>query len=85
MKKFLKLFICFAFCISILCPAKAAEPTKRPNVLFIMSDDLTCALNCYGEKQMKTPNIDKLARRGVITGSFFALRGAFSRNRVETE
>ena len=39
---------------------------KKPNVLFIISDDLTStALSCYGNKVCKTPNIDSLAERGT--------------------
>lgn len=41
----------------------AAEP--RRNVLFIVSDDLNNFLGCYGDPRAKTPNIDKLAARGV--------------------
>lgn len=43
--------------------AHAAE--TRPNVLFIVSDDLNCFLGCYGDPLAKTPNIDRLAARGV--------------------
>ncbi|MEZ6140100.1 MAG: sulfatase [Zavarzinella sp.] len=35
------------------------------NVLFIVSDDLCNAIGCYGHPLIKTPNIDKLAARGV--------------------
>ena len=41
-----------------------AKPAK-PNVLFFMSDDLNTALSGFGHPQCKTPELDKLARRGV--------------------
>jgi len=42
-------------------PAEAA----RPNVLLICVDDLKPALGCYGDRLAKTPNIDRLAARGM--------------------
>jgi arylsulfatase A-like enzyme len=41
---------------------------KRPNVLFIAVDDLRPEIACYGRKHMKTPNIDRLAKQGVVFG-----------------
>lgn len=47
-------------------PLLAAEPARKPNVVFIMADDLGWTdLGCQGSKFYKTPNIDKLAAAGL--------------------
>ncbi len=38
---------------------------EKPNVLFLICDDLNCDIGCYGHPMVKTPNIDRLASRGV--------------------
>ena len=38
----------------------------RPNVLFIVVDDLNCRVGCYGDTLVHTPHIDRLAQRGVL-------------------
>src|SRR3954468_21779601 len=43
----------------------AADPSRKPNVLFIVDDDLNNTLGCYGYAPAKTPNVDKLAAKGV--------------------
>jgi uncharacterized sulfatase len=53
----------FLLCLLLLCGVAVAQE-KKPNVLFIMADDLNNSLACYGAPT-KTPNLDKLAARGV--------------------
>ncbi|MDO8544023.1 MAG: sulfatase [Opitutaceae bacterium] len=50
----------------VLClPALAGVKAKRPNVLLICVDDLKPLLGCYGDPIARTPNIDRLAARGI--------------------
>jgi len=46
--------------------AQIVEELKKPNVLFIIVDDLKPILGCYGDPFVKTPNIDQFAKEGVV-------------------
>ncbi len=47
--------------------------TEKPNVIFILADDLGYAeLGCYGQKWIKTPHIDSLAERGMRFTQFYS-------------
>lgn len=46
--------------------AQIVEKPTKPNVLFIIVDDLKPILGCYGDPFVKTPNIDRFAKEGVV-------------------
>jgi len=59
-------FLALAAVLSMVTAAEARQPPRRtPNVLLIMADDLNNDMGVYGHRMVKTPNIDRLARRGV--------------------
>ena len=57
----------FAFALLLFAMTASANEPERPNVLFIAIDDLNDWVGCLGgHPQAATPNIDKLAGRGVL-------------------
>ena len=47
------------------CAEKKEEP-KRPNIIFMMTDDHTTqAMSCYGGNLIQTPNMDRIANEGI--------------------
>ncbi|NOU61296.1 arylsulfatase [Marinifilum caeruleilacunae] len=60
-----KILIIIGCILTTFSCTKKEEPTK-PNVIFIMADDLGYSdLGCYGQKLIQTPNIDRLAAEGM--------------------
>ncbi|MCI0499421.1 MAG: arylsulfatase [Planctomycetales bacterium] len=52
--------------------AKVQAAGKKPNIVFIMADDLGCReLGCYGQRKIKTPNIDQMAAEGMRFTDFY--------------
>jgi N-sulfoglucosamine sulfohydrolase len=62
-------------------PLPAIEP-KGHNVVLLIADDLGFQLGCYGEKKIRTPNIDALAKNGVRFTHAFAAVSSCSPSRA---
>jgi N-sulfoglucosamine sulfohydrolase len=62
-------------------PLPAAEPKPR-NVVLLIADDLGFQLGCYGDKAIRTPNIDALAKNGVRFTHAFAAVSSCSPSRA---
>jgi len=60
----LKTLVLATFAAALALPAAHGQ-TPRKNVLFLMADDLNNSLGSYGHPTVKSPNLDRLAARGV--------------------
>lgn len=49
----------------VLTSCQTNQEQTKPNVLFIAVDDLRPELSCYGQTHVKSPNIDKMASKGL--------------------
>jgi arylsulfatase A-like enzyme len=74
------LFFLFIFCFYVV---NAQKKTTRPNIIYMMADDLGFAdLSCYGRKDYKTPNLDKLASEGMRFNNAYATAPVCTPTRV---
>jgi arylsulfatase A-like enzyme len=61
----------------------SAKRTTQPNILFIMADDLGYAdLSCYGRRDFRTPNLDRLAAQGLRFTDAYANSAVCSATRL---
>lgn len=61
----MRLWILLLVFATVLWNNIVLSAAERPNILFIISDDLNNLLGCYGDPIVRSPNIDRLAARGV--------------------
>ena len=72
----------YTFFALILC-ALSLRADRQPNVIVIFTDDQgSVDLNCYGAKDLTTPHMDSLAKRGVRFTQFYAAAPVCSPSRA---
>ncbi len=84
MQSLVRLFLIAVFSgVTLGTISAQAAPAKRPNVLFILCDDIRWdALGCAGNPHVKTPNIDRLAHEGIHFKNMFCTTSLCSPSRA---
>ena len=82
---------CALFAFAMIGIASGAEVGRRPNVLWIIAEDMSPHLSVYGVPEVRTPNLDALARKGMrfdrafVTGAVCSTsRSAFNTGMYQT-
>jgi arylsulfatase A-like enzyme len=79
MKNFI-LFI-FLFCVAQLQAQNITKTASRPNIIWITCEDISPFIGAYGDQEVKTPNIDGLAKEGVRYTRVFTTAGVCAPSR----
>jgi arylsulfatase len=73
MEKKINYFLILSLILLSGCAAKKSKKTKKPNIVYILADDLGYGdLGVYGQKKIETPNIDALAKHGMLFTQHYA-------------
>ena len=69
--------------ISLFCFAFKgySQTNKKPNILWITCEDMSLHLSCFGEKEISTPNLDKLASEGIKFTNVYTAAGVCAPSR----
>src|SRR5678816_1351749 len=67
----MKYLIAIIFLLTVI--SASAQKNTKPNIIFIFADDLGYGdIACYGQQKIETPNIDKLAQKGMKFMQFYS-------------
>jgi uncharacterized sulfatase len=73
MKQHPLLLLAAALAAGAFLPSALTTAAERPNIIFILADDLGYGdLGCYGQKNIETPHLDRLAAEGMRFTDFYA-------------
>ena len=76
-------YVWIAGVVSIAASAQARELPERPNVVFILCDNLGYGdVGCYGSTLHRTPNVDRLADEGMKLTDFYVASGVCTPSRA---
>ena len=71
--KFVLFFVWGLYSVALLAdspnsldPESPESQPTRPNILWLSTEDIGCQLSCYGDKTTATPNLDRLAKMGMV-------------------
>ena len=83
MKQFILVstLLCF-FSLNVAAQAQGDQKTAKKNVLFIAVDDLRPQLGAYGHKDIKSPNIDRIAEQGLLFERAYCQQAVCSPSRI---
>jgi len=66
---------------SFACSSRETASPAKPNILWIVANDLSTDLGSYGNTDVSTPNLDQLAKEGALYENFFTVGAVCSPNR----
>lgn len=76
----------FQLLIALLLTAVMAPASDKPNIVFIMADDLGFGdLGCYGQKHIKSPNLDHMAAEGMRFTQHYSGSTVCAHDRVKSK
>lgn len=67
-------YCCFVFSL-LQFPVYGQGPSLKPNIVWMVTEDISPYLASYGDSTVKTPNLDRLAREGVRYTNVFSVSG----------
>jgi N-sulfoglucosamine sulfohydrolase len=68
-------------CVSSLLLVSSTKAADRPNILWLIAEDFSPDLGCYGTTEVSTPNLDRLAEQGTRYTRFFTTAPVCSASR----